>query len=488
MMNNTYYKTPIKELVLRLQLHSIHRLVFSFLLLTLLSACSSFSGSQLFTNYNQQIEPVRNALQRNDMVGASNLLPTLSPNNVSYALNQLEKGRVMQLNQNFEQSKYDFEVAMTKIEEQNFAAAIEISKGLETTASFLTNDNVREYFIPFYEQTMVHTLQAMNFVALNDIESALVEIRRANLVQQQALKANTRSLEKAALSANIDLNHLYTSYPSMDSIIGNVKNGFQNAFTFYYSGFLYEAIGEYNAAYIDYKRAIEIFPDNTYLQDDLLRLAKYLAFDNEYDLFKKQFNREAKTQNHRLTPVLIVFEQGLIPEKIESRIDLPIFTSRNDMRFYSVAMPSYVHQFSTSTALNVNIDNKQLTSEPIVNLSSLAAKDLKDRMPGIVARQVTRLIAKEEFRQSAARNGGDIGNIIATLYNLASERADTRSWLTLANNYQVAKTYLPDGEYPVELVLNGKKHPITLNATAKKSLIVKVVSIGETFNITVNTI
>ena len=237
-------------------------MVITCFFITSLTACTSFSGSQLFTTYNQQIEPVRNALQQNDVLNASALLPSVSSNNVSYTLNQLEKGRVSQLNQNFTQSKHDFEIALSQIDSQNFAANIEVSKGLETTASFMINDNIREYQVPYYEQTMVHTLQALNFIALNNIEAALVEIRRANLTQEQALKANTSTLEKAVQNANLDLNDLYNSYPSMDGVIGNVKNGFQNAFTFYLSGFLYEAVGEYNSAYIDYKRAIEIFPDN----------------------------------------------------------------------------------------------------------------------------------------------------------------------------------------------------------------------------------
>ena len=186
----------------------IARFTIGSIFIATLNACSSISGSQLFTNYNQQIAPVRSALTRNDVANAPSLLPALSDNNVSFTLNQLEKGRVMQLNHQFEQSKDDFNTALTHIDAQNFAASIEISKGLETTASFLTNDNVREYFVPYYEQTMVHTLQALNFIALNDIEAALVEIRRANLVQEQALKVNVGSLEKAALNANIDLNPL----------------------------------------------------------------------------------------------------------------------------------------------------------------------------------------------------------------------------------------------------------------------------------------
>lgn len=421
------------------------------------------------------------------MQQAASLLPTHSANNVSNTLGQLENARVSQLSENYTDSKVAFENALHQIDKQNFAANIEISEGLQTTASFLTNDNVRDYRVPYFEQTMVHTLQSLNYVALKNIEGALVEVRRANLVQQQALKKNQNELEKAAAKTSLDLNDLYSRYPTMDDMIGSVKNGFQNAFTFYLSGFLYEATGEYNAAYIDYKRAIDIYSENTYLQQDILRLAKYLGFDDEYNYFKARFNAEALTKNNQV-PVLVLIEQGLIPEKTEARIDLPIFTSRDDIRFYSVALPSYANNHEYAAPLSINIGEQTLQSETIVKLSALAAKDLKERMPGIVARQITRLIAKEQFRKSAARNGGDVGNIIATLYNLASERADTRSWLTLANNYQIAKTYLTSGEHTLSINLNGITHPVSFSTDGNKSVLIKVVNLGSTLNTTVYTI
>ncbi|MGB0986822.1 MAG: COG3014 family protein [Pseudoalteromonas spongiae] len=468
------------------------RLVFHASIITcalvFLSACSSITSGQLFSNYTEQLTPARNALQSANMQQAASLLPTHSANNVSNTLGQLENARVSQLSENYTDSKVAFENALHQIDKQNFAANIEISEGLQTTASFLTNDNVRDYRVPYFEQTMVHTLQSLNYVALKNIEGALVEVRRANLVQQQALKKNKNELEKAAAKTSLDLNDLYSRYPTMDDMIGSVKNGFQNAFTFYLSGFLYEATGEYNAAYIDYKRAIDIYSENTYLQQDILRLAKYLGFDDEYNYFKARFNADLPQTKNNQVPVLVLIEQGLIPEKTEARIDLPIFTSRDDIRFYSVALPSYANNHEYAAPLSINIGEQTLQSETIVKLSALAAKDLKERMPGIVARQITRLIAKEQFRKSAARNGGDVGNIIATLYNLASERADTRSWLTLANNYQIAKTYLTSGEHTLSINLNGITHPVSFSTDGNKSVLIKVVNLGSTLNTTVYTI
>ena len=453
-----------------------------------LSACATFSGSQLFTSYNEQLSPVLTALKQNDTQTALNALPQYNSNNTSYVLNRMEHGRINSLRGETNKSTNEFTTVIDIIEKQRFAADIQISKGIETTTSLFTNDNVRSYQIPSYEQTMVHTMQALNYLANEDLEAALVEVRRANIVQELALKNNQQDLEAAALEQRISLNELYSSYPSMDEAIGDAKNGFQNAFTFYLSGFLYEAIGQSDSAYIDYKRAIEIAPNNQYLQSDLLRLSKRLGFNDEYARFKKVFSLDSSQLTPKGQPVLIIFEQGLIPAKQESRIDLPIFTSSDDLRFYSVALPTYNNTRALNTPINVKFNNNRLKTEPIVHLSSLAAKDLNDRLPGIVARQITRVIAKEELRQSAARNGGDVGNIIAAIYNMASERADTRSWLSLPNNYQVAKAHLPNGETTLHLEYQGVKYPISLNIEPNSMTIVKAVSIGSLFDTQVYTL
>ena len=45
------------------------------------------------------------------------------------------------------------------------------------------------------------------------------------------------------------------------------------------------------------------------------------------------------------------------------------------------------------------------TSE-LVRLEALAAKDLQERLPGMLTRQALRLGAKEQMRRTAAKEGG----------------------------------------------------------------------------------
>ncbi len=94
-----------------------------------------------------------------------------------------------------------------------------------------------------------------------------------------ALKNNENSLykhqEKLA-QQGVSMQSLHGRYPSMHNTIGQVKNSFQNAYTFYLSALFYESSGEYNRANIDYKKALAIYPNNHFLQQDSFRLAKKL--------------------------------------------------------------------------------------------------------------------------------------------------------------------------------------------------------------------
>ena len=179
--------------------------------------------------------------------------------------------------------------------------------------------------------TMLHSYKALSYVFENQLESALVEIRRANKVQEDALKDNQAELDKRTEEAA-------AGYPDMTTLIGDVKNGFQNAFTFYLSGMLYEANKQFDDAYIDYKKALEINTDNTYLQQNVLRLAKKQGFDQDFETFSQRFGKLNEV-NANQGQVIIIAEQGLIPAKQEYNLRLPIYTSRGDARFYGSPCP-----------------------------------------------------------------------------------------------------------------------------------------------------
>lgn len=458
-----------------------HKLLTCLLLTLLVNACSS---SGMFSNYNQQMYAVKSAQKQGQFTQAITALPERSPSDGSYNLTLLEKARLEYLANNPTQSQQAFEFVYQQVQQNEQAAKIQLSRGIEKLSAVVSNDNAIRYDIPYYEQSMINSYQALNYLNQNNLSGAMVEIRRANLVQNKALKANQKAIndsQQAMANKGVSTETLASRYPSQSNAIGKVKNGFQNAYTFYLSGVLYEAAGKANDAYIDYKKALEIYPYNVTLQKDVWRLAKTLGMTTDILVFKKRFS------SHITEPVVadtiakgqlvIILEQGIINNKQEVGFQLPIFTSHNDVRFYSVALPSYPNRLPNYLGVSLSYNGQQYQSEEIVRLQSLAAKQLQDDMPGIVTRQIVRLVAKEEVRQQMNRKGGDIGNIIATLYNMASEKADTRSWSTLPDSIHILRKEFTVGEHQLDLMVNGVKQTITININENRQTLVKLTSI-----------
>jgi hypothetical protein len=453
----------------------------SILVIAMLTACSTATFTDLFNNYNQQMHNVNKAQQQGDFKQAISLIPPRSQGDGSYNLSLLEKARLEFLANNNEQSLIDFEKAYKLIQQAQLAAKLELSRGIDNVAAVMSNDNAIRYDIPLYEQSMLHSYQALNYIAQHNLSGALVEVRRANLVQEQAIKANKNSLnEYQEKSGSGD--RYNQQYPAMDNLIGNIKNGFQNAYTFYLSALLYEAAGNSNDAYIDYKKALEIYPDNSYLQRDVWRLANRLSMSSDISLLKARLPQSITlNKDPELGQVIFIVENGIVAAQEEIAINLPIFTSQNNMRFYSVALPSYQNHLRTYSPLNINYQGKSYQSEEIVRIQSLAAKQLKDDLPVIITRQITRLVAKEKLRQQLARNNGELGSIFASLYNMATEKADTRSWSTLPDSIHILRLNLSPGEHSLMVNINNQSQKVNVTIAPNKITLIKLTAIG-TYN------
>jgi len=426
---------------------------------------------------------VKQAQLQGDFQQAISLIPTRSSNDGTYSLGLLEKARLEYLAKNNKQSRQDFAQTYQLVQQSQQEAKIELSRGIENVAAIMSNDNAIRYDIPLYEQSMLHTYQALNYLTQQDLSGALVEVRRANLVQEHALIANANSInnnQQSKIDQGVSLDNFSQQYPSMNRTIGKVKNGFQNAYTFYLSALLYEAVNQKNDAYIDYKKALEIYPNNSYLQLDVWRLANTLQMTNDISLFKKSFAHTMSKKNDKNNQgeIIFIIENGIVAAKQEMSLSLPIYTSHNEMRLYSVALPRYQNQLTVYPPLTLTYQGKNYQAEEIVRLQSLAAKQLKDQLPIIVTRQITRIIAKEKIRKSLVNKGGDIGNIFANLYNITTEKADTRSWSTLPDSIHILRLNLSAGTHTLNIHVNGVSQQIKVSINQNKQTLVTLNSIG----------
>jgi len=455
---------------------------FIVLLFASLAGCTSIRITDLFSGYAQKMKAARSAQLSGDFVKAESSIDVLNQTHNNYGLSQLERGRLQFLANNWQASQKSFELAYHEIQKQETAAKVQISKGVKNFGAVISNDNAIAYGIPRYEQSMLHSYQALNYLYQGSLEGALVEVRRANLVQERALKENQAELHDAQekmSTKGVNNEKLNSSYPSMDNIIGDLKNGFQNAYTFYLSGLLYEAAKQPNDAYIDYKRAIEIFPNNTYLQQDLLRLATKLGMYEDLALFKKKYGNYKEKTDNNTGQVVVIYEQGIVNAKDEAKLNLPLFNTRDDMQFFTFALPVYRGGLATLKPLSIDIEGKNYQSQEIVRLQSLASKDLEEHLAGLVTRQAIRIVAKEQVRKKMTKSGGDVGNILASLYNVASEKADTRSWSSLPDSVQLMRIDVPVGKQRLAFSIAGEKKMVDVDIKSTGITLINATSIGQ---------
>ncbi len=441
---------------------SLHPLLAAIVAL-LLSGCAATS---VFNPYPNQAQAFRQAT-----LGGADTATVMAKLDAKRAsadrmLYLMERARLAQLQGDYATSKQDFETVIAGFEAVANKAALSLSGAGATGSALLTNDNAIPYQGYAYERVMVHQFQAFNYLGLGDAPGAAVELRRAQQMQRELELKYADEIAKAqgeATQNNIFVSEFDNYFTGMDSIAGRVKNSFQNGYTFYTSAVIWEALGEYNDALVDYKKALELAPDNAALRDDVIRANQY--FDG----------RAAKPASASLPQgsVVVLFEQGFVPAK--KPVGLPIPTM--DGGVFSIQFPIYDGlDYTPPTPLTVRSDDNTLaTTALLVDTGALAVKALREQVPAMLVRQILRARSKYEMQKQAAKQGGVLGQFAANIYNLVSEQADLRSWLTLPANAQGVRLALPAGNRSLEFVGAAGSLSLPVAVHAGRTTIVRVV-------------
>lgn len=421
----------------------ISLLILTATLAVVLGGCAAGS---VFTPYPVHASGWQRALEQNQPDTARHALDK-KRKSADRLLYLQERGRVNQLASNAGTSKEDFDGVIDAYRTREDRALISAAAALASGASLLTNDNARPYAGSLYERVFVHQYQALNYLAAGDASAALVEVRRANLIQNEALANKENTVDKARADAEqkgFDSSRYDNYFSSMDVAAGRVKTGFQNAATFYLSGLIYEATGNTNDAYIDYRKALELVPGNPYVQRDVLRTGLKAGMDDVQKLARQLGNTRIAPENGEGELVLYL-EEGFVPAK--APLSIPIWTSRT---INTVSFPVYAGNVPAPLELLVDINGQQLQAGLLVDTRALAVRTLKDEIPGMLARAFLRLLTKQEMqRQLQQQDSSGLLGLAGTLYSLVTDQADLRSWLTLPGSGQVLRVFLPAGTHRV---------------------------------------
>lgn len=468
-----------------------HLLLLSALTPVYLFGCSA---TTIFTSYPAKIEPLKALAAPVEPQNFELLLASERSSNDKILYN-LEHGRLAQVLGYTETSQSSFSVAINAVRENEQRATVSASRIGSNLAAIMTNDNALPYEGEGYERVLLHHYQALNYLLQNNLEGAGVEFRWANTEQNEALLRHEKELTKAeekSKDGSFDGNALENpaiqqQYAQLNEVAGRVKNSFQNAYSFYLSGLIYELQGEANDAYIDYKKALEIYPDNRYLQKSVITLAKKLAMSDDLLELERRFPQTVAGMSHNKNnmddsgEIILLFEDGYVPPREELNISFPLASGLT-----TLALPFYRVGWSDPLPLELQIDGQTVeVSSPICDVRVLAVKSLQEKMPIILTRQLIRAVAKAVAQKEAKDRLGPMGQLGMMAFSLVSERADLRSWLTLPENVQILRAKLPAGQQTLNLSQQGTLSTISadVEVKAKGKTILYVVKRGGQFHL-----
>lgn len=403
----------------------------------------------------------------------------------------LEAGRVAQLQRDYEGSRAAFDKAIRRTEAQGDEGVLDIGGAADQAAAVLVNDKAIEYRAPAYERTMLHHYQALNYLAENKLVDAGVEVRLANQVQEAERKrhaaaedkatAKAQSAEKKAADqaakkkqtddekeAQAESNAaMRKMYAGLNEVAGGVKTAYQNAATFVVSAVIWEMLGERNDAYIDYKKALEMVPEHVALQRAVFRLGLRLGMREDLRDLARRFPARVQTAADGSTAyrgmghLVVLLEEDHVAQKQSLAIPYPISGALGMINlpiYAGIPTPPGRVRLVVRGGKGNSAATVEDTLMPLCRLSALASRALLEKMPGIVTRQVARAVAKggatAALSNAADQQGAGLGALVEltmSIYNLASEQADLRSWLTLPDHIQMADVWAPAGDAKVEL-------------------------------------
>ena len=375
-------------------------------------------------------------------------------------LYNLERGELLRMDRRYEDSINAFLLADIKVKEWEETAKTDPSKLMGTVGAALISERLKNYEGQDYEKVWLTTRLAMNRVALGDFENARVDIKRthereaiiAEFRSKETLAAEEEAKSKGAAAGGKELNG-YPVETLNDPEVLALKNGYQNALSHYLAGFMYEVLGESGLAAPGYRKAIELKPETGVLEEGLRGLDNRTSFT-----WKRR---------QRMTDVLFVVEAGDAPARKPKAFTIPVPTGRGMVTAsisYPVIEPSKDPLLTTLSAAGTD-----LKLEKVVDVNVMARRALKDEMPGMVLRGVTRAIAKGVMQNELQKGGGLVGGLIGAVASAATEVADDRMWRMLPGRVYIARGYLPPGEHVV--TVNGRALPDPVKIDGQYALV-----------------
>ncbi len=371
----------------------------------------------------------------------------------------LNMGVVNSLQGKYKESNDYFEKAFQFTEEFHF-------KVTQEALGLLINPNFVDYKGEDFEVLLIHYYKAINYIFLDDKESALVECRRTYN----------------------GLNKLNDKYKS--------DNRFKrDAFMYTIMGLIFQSNGEFNDAFVSYRNAYDTYKDDyarffsssvpLQLKKDLLRTAAKAGMPDMVDFYEKEFGLkyDPTEYNNDKGELILFWNNGLGPVKAEWSINFTIVRGQggqvnfvnndlnlsfpfiltnnsssnnnlSDLEFIRVAFPKYVERPLLFNSAEITYNGTTAQLYPAQDLNAIAFKSLKDRMLVDFGKALLRVASKKAAEYQARKENPYAGAALGVL-GAISEKADTRNWMTIPHTIYYTRMQLPVSCKAISMNISG---------------------------------
>jgi len=435
---------------------------------TLALACTALLGA-CAQNYTNKISSTTDALKTGSVDAA------IAAHEAAYKdtavadrdlLYFLERGELLRTgNKDLADSTQAWLTADERVRGWEDEARGKLQKGAGQLGAWLLSDGLARYDGQDYEKVWLSTRLAENHLAAGDWDKARVEVRR--MYEREALIEDLRdkqieAIKDAAKEKKVNAGTVKTAdikgYPVEifnDPEVTNLRNAYQSAVSHYLAAFLFEASNDKSLAAAGYRKAIELRPDVTMLRDGLAGL-------------------DSKKPQPGKTDVLVLVETGFIPRRESVKITLPVPLGHS-FKVLTAAYPTLRPQPDNLVPTSVAIGTDTANTAVVTNLDAMARRALRDDMPAMVARSVTRMLISAAAQEALQRQNSTAASLMSLAVGIGSAvtaDADTREWQSLPAHVSLARLSVPSG--PQRVTLATPRGPINadVNITGRYAVLV----------------
>ena len=410
----------------------------------------------------------RQALRSGDVGAVCVWAEDLATNSTySAALGRVEAGRARFLAGDFAAAEGWFRQAIdTSVERSESGPKVNLTDlGNTALAATVTDDRTRVYTLSAYELNLALQYGILAQVLNGKLDDARADARLAVYVQDtlaETLGGDLAATQEEAKSNQSDVaaqNICARQDAALDDLMAGTRNSWENPVLWWLTGILFEANGEMDFAQQSYRKAAAIRPANAVFAADAARVDP-----------SKPTTRHLPTKGK--ARLVVIYDVGLVPMRESLKVPVPIYTGM------SIDIPVYREKRGIYAPFTV--DGTQGTLG--VDVTALAARDLKEQLPGIVTRNITRA-AVQAAAQAAVNNAGNdyaqIGVFAANAIISALRRADTRTWLTLPAQTQVATLEdLAPGTYALKMATANSVVTFECTLAADETRLIYLADVG----------